>query len=528
MSKGPGRSTRLQTLDDERRRVPLRPYGALRVAVAYPNRYHVAMSCLGFQWVWELATGLDDVGIERAVADVGPLGTTLETRSPLSAMDVIGFSLAFELDAPNVIGMLEAGGISARAEDRGAHEPLVVVGGSVASINPLPLAPAVDVFCLGAAERLWPQLLERLRQSPSRRALLDELAATEGYFVPSRHLDQSGRPRHRLRRLEKHSLDALPAHLVPASHAVTPHTEYTSRGLVEMSRGCPERCRYCWISYNAGRIEHYRYDAILERLGELSELSSKVGLVATAVGDHPDIVRILQTSVDRGLDVALSSLRIPAVVPEVLEPLVASGARSVTIAPETGTDRLRFALGKPIPRDRILEAVETVFRSGLTSLKMYFIVGLPGEGDEDVLAIADLVRSAHDLASKLVPGHARPGRPWLRAGVGLLVPKPYTPFHGAGMLPRAEASRRLALVQRRLRGLSGFRLDTPSIREAHWQGFLSRAGTVAFPLLTDLARGSTLGSVMTAHRETVRPLLEAHTGDTVPWHFISSAPSSHT
>ncbi len=525
MRNGAGRFARAQILEVERRRVAARPHGGLRVALSYPNRYRVAMSCLGYQWVFELTARLDDVGIERAVSDVGIPGTTLETGSPLSAMDVIGFSLAFELDAPNVLSMLDAGGIPVRAVDRGRHDPLVVVGGSVASINPLPLAPAVDVFCLGAAERLWPQLLEQLRQSPGREALLDELAGRDGYFVPSRHLDDSGRPKHRLRRLEKHALDELHAGLVPASHVVTPNTEYASRGLVEMSRGCPERCRYCWISYNAGRIQHYRTDAILERIGELSELSPKVGLVATAVGDHPDIIRILQTSVERGLDVALSSLRIPAVVPEVLEPLAASGARSVTIAPETGTDRLRFALNKPISRDRILRAVETVFRSGLTSLKMYFIVGLPDERDEDVVAIADLVRSAHRLASDVLGGFPRGGRPWLRAGVNLLVPKPYTPFHGTGMLSRSEASRRLALVQRQLRGLSGFRLDTPSVREAHWQGFLSRAGTVAFPLLTELAAGSPLGTVMTAHRATIRPLLEAHTGDTAPWHFISSAPS---
>jgi len=513
-------------LDAERRRTSLPRHGAVRVALAYPNTYRVAMSSLAFQWVTELTARVAGTGVERAFADPDLEGTTLEEAAPLSRFDVVAFSMAFELDAPGVLRALLASGIPVRREERGPGDPLVVLGGSVATIDPPPPAPAGDVFCLGAAERTWLPLLELLHSGMPREAMLDELAGREGYLVPSRHLDPNGRPIHRLRRLEKRRLETAPSTAVPASHTVTPETEYGSRGLVEMSRGCPEGCRYCWISHTAGALQTYGTDAILGRVGELAGITRRIGFIATAVGDHPEIGRILATAVDSGLDVALSSLRIPAMVPEILEPLVASGARSVTIAPETGSDGLRKVLNKRVTNDEILDAVDTAFRCGLTGLKLYFIIGLPGETDEDVLAIATLVRKIHAIGA--AAGRPHRGTPWLRASVNVLVPRPYTPWHGEGILDRREARRRLRLLERALRGLPGFRLDRPSIREAQWQTFLGRAGIEAFPLLEELARGDPPGQVMARHVRTIEPLLGPWTGGSAPWHFITAAPLPST
>jgi len=520
------RTLRNRLLDSERYRVTPPRHGAVRVAVAYPNTYRVAMASLAFQWVTELTGREPDVGVERAFADGPLLGSTLEEGATLAAFDAVAFSMAFEPDAPNVLRMLRTAGIAPRREQRRPGDPLVVLGGSVATINPLPLAPAVDVFCLGAAERTWPAVLQLLRDGTDRETLLDELASRDGYLVPSRHLDGAGRPIRRLRRLEKRRLETLPPDAVPASHAVTPEAEYRSRGLVEMSRGCPESCRYCWISHTAGNLRPYATEAILTRVHELSRITSRIGFVATAVGDHPEIGRILAAAVDSGLDVALSSLRIPAMVPEVLEPLVASGARSVAIAPETGSDALRRALGKPITNEAILAAVETGFRCGLTGIKLYFIVGLPGETDGDLDAIAGLIREIHRIGAST----PRPGRggPWLRASVNVLVPKPYTPYHAVGMLERREARRRLRRIERALTGLPGFRLDRPSVREARWQGYLGRAGVEAFPLLEALAAGETPARAMARYADRIEPLLGPWDGGPPPWHFITSAPLPQT
>ena len=512
---------RERLLAAERRRLRPSPHGKVRLAIGYPNSYAVAMSSLAWQWVTELSARAEQVGVERFVAEPGLLGRTLESGSDLRAFDVVAFSCSFELDAVGILRCLDAAGIPRRWDDRVAGDPLVVVGGSVATINPLPLAPVVDVFALGAAERCWRTVIERVADGHDRDRLLDDLADSDGFFIPSRHLDPEGRPTRTLRRLEKRDAHMRGASDVPASHVVTPNTVYADRGLVEMSRGCPEKCRYCWVSYNAGRLRCYPSEAILDRVRELATVTRRIGLVATAVGDHPELPTILAACREMDLDVALSSLRIPAMVPEVLEPLAASGARSVTIAPETGSDRLRTALNKPIPNERILAAVDTAQRCGLPDLKMYFIVGLPEETDDDLEAVGDLLRGAHELM--VAHGRSRGRVGSLHAGVSLLVPKPYTPYQRAPMLSRAEFRRRIARVQASCRGLPGLRLDLPSWREAVWQGLLSRGDRDVFLELGEVADGLPLSDVLSRSQRLQRICL-SEPDDHPVWSFIASAP----
>ena len=302
------------------------------------------MSSLAYQWSVELAAGIGDIGVERFFADpeLSP-GRTIEAHSALGDLDVLAWSCSFELDTANLLATLDAAGIPRRSSERTSRHPLLVMGGAVASINPLPLAPAIDVFVLGSAELLWPPLLHLIQENPSRDRLLLELADRDGFFVPRHHLEVGGRPQ-KVRRVEKRDVHMADPAMVPVSHVVTPHTEYSNRGLVEMSRGCPEKCRYCWVSYNYGRLRCYPKDAILDRVDRLHRMTDRVGFVATAVGDHPDLAEILEECRRREINVALSSLRIPAMREEVLKPLAESGARSITIAPETGTDELRRKL----------------------------------------------------------------------------------------------------------------------------------------------------------------------------------------
>jgi len=508
-------------LGSERRRTAPSHHGAVRIAVGYANTYRVAMSSLAWQWVTELTGRIDGVGVERFVTDPGLAGRSLDTGADLRAFDVVAFSCSFELDAVGVLHSLDAAGIPRRADHRNADDPLVVLGGPVASINPLPLSPAVDVFVIGAAEVTWSEVVGLVAAGHSRERVLDELADRDGFFVPSRHLDREGRPSRGVRRLEKRDAHMADPRGVPASHVVTPHTVYASRGLVEMSRGCPEKCRYCWVSYNYGRLRCYPADAILDRVRELTPITRRIGFVATAVGDHPELPRILASCREMNLDVALSSLRIPALVPDVLEPLAACGARSVTIAPETGSDRLRAALNKPIPNDRILAAVETAQRCGIPDLKMYFILGLPDETDGDLDAIGDLLRHAHTLM--VAHGRTRGRVGGLHAGCSILVPKPYTPYQRARMLTRAEFRRRMARVRSACRDLPGLRLDVPSWREAVWQGLLSRGGRAVYQDLSDVADGVPVADVV-SRSPRVRPTCWEEPEERPAWSFISSAP----
>jgi len=518
------RETQNRLLADERRCLEVSAAGKLRVGVGYPNTYHVAMSSLAYQWVVELTSSCEDVGVERFFSDDPGDGRSLDGGTPLADFDLLAWSCSFELDAANLLATLTAAGIPRKRTDRNHRHPLLVVGGAVASINPLPLAPAVDVFVLGSAELLWPPFLELAREIPDRDRLLEELASCDGYFVPLHHLDAEGRPLERRRRIEKRDAHMADPKMVPVSHVVTPHTEYRNRGLVEMSRGCPEKCRYCWVSYNYGRLRCYPIEGILEGVERLRSVTDRVGFVATAVGDHPQLPEILDACRRKDLNVALSSLRIPAMREEVLRPLAESGAQSVTIAPETGSDLLRRRLNKPITNDAILEAVDTAQRCGISSLKMYFIIGLPGETDDDLEAIADLLRRTHGVMRER--GRDRGFLGTLHAGFNILVPKPYTPYSREAMLTRKEARRRMRIVERAVDGLPNLRTTRPSYREAQWQGYLARGGISAFTALDLRASGRALSPLLA----DFKPQIEETTLCTVegdpPWRFITSAPTS--
>ena len=512
-----------QLLEAERRVLEFTVAGSLRVGVGYPNTYAVGMSSLAFQWAVELAASCEDVGVERFFADPSTdIGRTLDTGSALGDLDVLAWSCSFELDAVNVLATLDAAGIPRLRGDRNHRHPLLALGGAVASINPLPLAPVIDVFVLGSAELLWPPLLALIRENPDRQQLLLELADRDGYFVPAHHLGADNRPNGKRRRIEKRDAHMADPTMVPASHVVTPHTEYRNRGLVEMSRGCPEKCRYCWVSYNYGRLRCYPTEAILEKVERVGRMTDRVGFVATAVGDHPELAMILDECRRRDLQVALSSLRIPAMREEVLRPLAESGARSVTIAPETGTDELRRRLNKPITNAAILEAADTALRCGIESLKMYFIIGLPGETDDDVKGIADLLCEVQGMIVAHGRDRGRVGT--LHAGFNVLVPKPYTPYAREPMLTRKESRRRLQLVLDGLAGVGNLRIDRPAYRESLWQAYLSRGDCSAYAALEKAASGCSLGELLGSHRREIdASALNAVEGDPV-WQFVTSAP----
>lgn len=516
------RERRQELLRAERSILAPRPHGRYRIAVGYPNSYHVAQSSLAFQWIVELASRSSDISVERFVAEPGLDGVTLETGADLGSADVLAWTYSFELDGVNILRTLDAAGIARRSEQRPDESPLVVVGGPVATINPLVLSPAVDVFFLGAAERLWPEFLSRFSRIPRRQELLDTLSGLDGFFVPSRHLDNEGIPLRRIRRLEKRDAHMSRAEWIPASHVVSPHTEYSNRALIEMSRGCPEKCKYCWISFNSGRLRCYTKKAILDRVGALKDLTDRIGFVATAVGDHPDLASILENCADLRMDVSISSLRIPAMRREVLEPLAACGMRSVTLAPETGSTHLRERMGKPIPNERILDAVELAQECDIPGLKLYFIIGLPDETEDDVIAIAQLTRAARAIMDR--SGRPRGRTAPLHVGVSILVPKPYTPFGRAPMIEARVARKKARALARALTAVPNTRFSIASYRESLWQSFLSRGTTQSFDALNRVADGESIAEVLRAHEDAAERSRQAVIEAQPVWQFIASAP----
>jgi radical SAM superfamily enzyme YgiQ (UPF0313 family) len=508
---------------DERPVGSFSAHGRHALALAYANSYRIGMSSLAFQRVYELVHGEADWTCHRFFSDGASMPLSVEDDSPLNAFGAVAFSISFEEDYINFLKMLERSHIPLRRRDRGVHDPVIIVGGSCAMINPLPLSEFVDLFALGAAENLLPELLPALAEEASRESLTERLSSVPGFFAPSHHDPESAALFPKLQKLELSDQAMREAGNLPTTAIVTPHTEFSNKFLIEMSRGCPEKCRYCWATFGMGRFRWHPTEFILQAIERARPVTDQLGFVATAVGDHPDIEKILQQANILGFRTAVSSVRIPAVTDGVLEALAASGDRSITLAPETGSDDLRRRLNKPIPNKLLLEKVRLIFRHGFTQLKLYFLIGLPGETMEDVEAILDVVSSCRDLMlEELAPtgviGH-------IQVGANILIPKPYTGWQREGMERPELLKPKIKCLKRGVASLPNVSIGTMSIRQAIWQTFLSKAGSDAADILEAAARGETTAWLLRHYAKRIEPLVFGHAeaGVRLPWQFMKTA-----
>jgi radical SAM superfamily enzyme YgiQ (UPF0313 family) len=504
---------------DERFVERLPQHGRHRLALAYANTYHVAMSSLGFQRVYELVHRRPDWVGERFFTDGAGMPLSVEQGRPLTEFRCVAFSVSFEEDYVNLLQMLDRARIPLRRSDRGPWDPLIVMGGSCAAINPLPMSEFVDVFALGAAENILPDLLAALEEEDGRDALVERLAALPGFYVPAFHRPEEDGEE--LQKLEKKELSETqmqePGHL-PTTAIVTPRTEFSDKFLIEMSRGCPEKCRYCWATFGMGRFRWHPTDYILAALERARPVTNQLGFVATAVGDHPDIEKILREANQLGFRTSVSSIRIPAVNEGVLEALHASGDRSITLAPETGTDELRRKMGKPIPNSFLYEKIRLIFRHGFTSLKLYFIVGLPGETMEDIQGILELGAKAKAIMMEELTPRGIIGN--VHLGVSVLVPKPYTPWQREAMDDERSLKEKVAVLKKGVARMPNVSLGSVSIRQAVWQTYISKAGSDAAEAIEAAARGESLSALLHRFEHKIRPEVFVPMQGDLRWHFM--------
>src|SRR4029078_4329508 len=233
---------------------------------------------------------------------------------------------------------------------------------------------------------------------------------------------------------------------LPTTVIVTPHTEFRDKVLIEMSRGCPEKCRYCWATFGMGKFRWHPTEEILGAMDRARGVTDQLGFVATAVGDHPEIERILNTGTELGFRCSVSSIRIPAVTPGVLAALHASGDRSITLAPETGNDALRIKMGKHVSNALLLEKVRLIAQAAFTQLKLYFLIGLPEETLEDVRSILDLAAEVRGIFRAHAPKTGVMGQRHLATTI--LVRKPFTPWQRHAMPPERELKEKIALLHK--------------------------------------------------------------------------------
>ena len=462
------------------------------MALAFPNTYYVGMSSLGFQTVYRLFNEQPDVVCERVFlpprqarhpqgAVRGPL-VTLESQSPVSDFDVLAFSVSFEWDYPNIVTLLRLAGMPVYAAERSGRFPLVVLGGAISFLNPEPLALFADVVAAGEGEVLVPALVAALSGTSEREALLRRLAGERGFYVPSLYTvgyaadgtierfdpePDSGAPPTVAKAALRLTDEVDPPHTV----VFTPETEFGSRFLVEVVRGCANLCRFCWAGYNYLPVRAFPADRILALAAAARPHARRVGLVSIALCDHPKIEEILERLAAQGYSISPASLRLDDLTAGIVGLLRRSGERTLTIAPETGSDRLRRVINKTVTNDEIVERAELIFASGIENLKLYYMIGLPTETDEDLVALRDLTLRIRESLVKYGRRRGRLGR--LVASVNPMIPKPGTTYQWLA----AERPSVIAARTRRLRtllsGIDNLHVSIKSERHSYYQALLS-------------------------------------------------------
>jgi radical SAM superfamily enzyme YgiQ (UPF0313 family) len=464
----------------------------LRVALAFPNTYFVGMSNLGFQTIYRLFNEQPDIVCERVflppkqelqtLVDSGAQIVTLESQTPVRDFDVLAFSVSFEWDYTNVLTLLRLSGLPVRAEERSTSHPLVLIGGAVTFVNPEPLALFADVIAAGEGEVLVPGLLRAVQSSSNRAELLRALAPTRGFYIPSfyeveyaadgsivRYVAKAGTGAPPV--VKKAALKSTDAIDPPSTTIFTPETEFGSRFLVEVVRGCANLCRFCWAGYNYLPVRAFPTERILELARQARTHSTRAGLVSIALCDHPDIEHILRSLKDMGYSISPASLRLDDLTPTIVSLLKESGERTLTIAPETGSDRLRRVINKTVTNDEILDRAELIFSSGIENLKLYYMIGLPSETDDDLVAIRDLTLQLHDIMLRHARARGRIGR--IVASVNPLVPKPGTTYQWLPMVATDVIEQKMQRLRALVSGLDNVYFNIKSERHSYYQALLS-------------------------------------------------------
>jgi radical SAM superfamily enzyme YgiQ (UPF0313 family) len=465
---------------------------ALRTVLAFPSSYSVGITSLGYQVVWATLARRADLDVRRLFTDQGD--------PPHHRCDLFGLSLSWELDGPVLLDLLELQGIPLWSHQRRESDPIVFGGGPVLTANPEPLAPFFDVVLLGDGELLLPAFIDALQAArPLPRAeRLRQLAMVPGVYVPGLYVpryDSDGT-----------LLGMEPAAAVPAtiakqtwrgntlSHSavITPEAAWPSIHMVEVARSCPELCRFCLASYLTLPFRTASLDdGLIPAVETGLAVTRRLGLLGASVTQHPqfaDLLSWLDQDRFEDLRLSVSSVRAATVTPELGRILAKRGSRSLTIAIESGSDRLRELVNKKLATEEIYAAARFAREGGLTGLKLYGMVGLPSEEEADVEVTAELLLAL----KKATPGLR------LSLGVSTFVPKAHTPFQWEGVRPEAE--KRLKLLAKRLKP-KGIELRPESYGWSVIQALLSRSDRRLAPVIAAVrGRHESLGGWKQAYR----------------------------
>ena len=459
----------------------IRREAPLRIALAYPSPYRAAMSSLGYQAIYKLANELDEIAADRAILPDDDASArsieTLERRLPLGSYPLIAFSVAYELEIAGLIRCLELAGVPPLARDRDASHPVIAAGGPLTFSNPVPLAPFCDVIVMGEGEDLVEPLISAsIDSSFERERVMARLAGVPGFYVPDHDGDK-------LLPVAKAAGHRIPAR----SQIITPHTELADMFLTEAVRGCSRGCTYCVMrrSTNGGM----RVVAPQELLDAIPEAAKKVGLVGASVTDHPQIADIVRGVVESGRGVGISSLRADKLTDELVSLLARGGYRTLTVASDGASEKMRRSIERSTTEAHLRVTAELAARHGLRTVKIYMMLGLPGESDDDV---EDLVRFSRELTAI---------HPRIALGIAPFVAKRHTPLDGSPFAGIDVVDRRLKQLRLGLRK-SGVEVRPTSARWAWVEYMLAQGESAAGLAVYDAHRhGATFAAYKRAFKE---------------------------
>ncbi len=506
-----------QTLSQEQGTIIKDWGGRLPIALIYPNSYYLGMSNLGIHAIYRLLNSYDDVVCERAFWEKDNLANripvlALESQRPLSDFAVLAFSVTYELDYFNIVQILKASGLPLYATDRDERHPLVIAGGPCITANPMPLSPFFDCLCIGEAEPILPTMLPVLSEGirDRRHELLKALVSLPGIYLPQHH---TGTP---VVRQWAKNLDDFPV----TSTILTRDTELGNLFLIEAERGCNWGCRFCLVG-NAFRPMRFRsVDKLIAQAKIGLQYRKRLGLVGPAVTDHPHIEELVTQLQQMGAELSVSSLRVKPLPPAVLSEVARSGARTIALAPEAGSQRLRQVIRKGITEDDILEAIDKVARQGIKQVKLYFMIGLPSETDEDIEAISKLALKCKNILDKQQAGCR------LTLSVSPFVPKAGTPFQWLPMESPQVLNHRLAMLKNSLQP-KGIKIKAESPAWSQVQAVLARGDTELAEVLASIEEISLAGWRQAIEKTHLDIDFYAHqrwdTDKKLPWAMIDSS-----